>query len=53
METDEVCGRPLDCFASPSKFIERYRNIFIVPYAALSTNKHETPKVAAPKVSKG
>ena len=24
-----------------------------VPYAALSTNKHETPKVAAPKVSKG
>ena len=24
-----------------------------VPYAALSTNKHETPKVAAPKVSRG
>ncbi len=29
MKTDEACGRPLDCFASPSKFIARYRNIFI------------------------
>ena len=28
MKTGEACGRPLDCFASPSKFIARYRNIF-------------------------
>ena len=28
MKTDEVCGRSLDCFASPLKFVEWYRSWF-------------------------
>ena len=55
--TRGLCGRPLDCFASPSKFISCYRS-FLVSVLCRSP-KHGinqpqiTPKVAAPKVSKG
>ena len=55
--TRGLCDRPLDCFASPSKFIGCYRS-FLVSVLCRSP-KHGinqpqiTPKAAAPKVSKG
>ena len=32
MKTDEVCDRPLDCFASPSKLVGFYRKFFPFVY---------------------